>query len=325
MDRITQTQKARPVLKWVGGKGQLLPELTKCVPASFDAYHEPFVGGGALFFELVAQDRITTAFLSDINPSLIDVYTALRDCVDEVVRILKRHRHDADYYYKIRSLQPDKLSLPERAARVIYLNKTCYNGLYRENRAGEFNVPFGRYKNPTICDEPNLRAVSQVLQSVRIDCRHFSSVLEVARLGDFVYFDPPYHPVSSTANFTSYDRNGFDVSDQAQLRDVFSELTRKGVKAMLSNSDTPFIRKLYADYGIARVYASRAVNSKAGARGKVAEVIVYNYSPMEMTQRHLLERHAAYSYKRPTRPARQPSVTRATASASRRSRGIRGG
>ncbi len=297
MEQVLQTQKARPVLKWVGGKGQLLPQLTKRVPASFGAYHEPFVGGGALFFELATQGKITTAYLSDINPSLIDVYTALRDCVDDVIKILKRHRHDEDYFYQIRSLQPDKLSLPERAARVIYLNKTCYNGLYRENRAGEFNVPFGRYKNPAICDEPNLRAVSRILQPVCIARCHFASVLEVAQPGDFVYFDPPYHPVSTTANFTSYDRNGFGEKDQIQLRDIFSELTRKGVKAMLSNSETPFIRKLYADYAISRVYASRAVNSKADSRGKVAEVIVCNYDPIEMTQRALLEKRAVYKRK----------------------------
>ena len=217
------------------------------------------------------------SLLSDVNPSLVDVYLALRDCVDEVIRALRRHRHEEDYYYKTRALQPGGLSLPERAARVIYLNKTCYNGLYRENRAGQFNVPFGRYKIPTICDEPNLRAASQALQSVRIACRHFSSVLDAAQPGDFVYIDPPYHPVSKTANFTAYDRNGFGEKDQIQLRDVFSELARNGVQAMLSNSDTPFIRGLYAGFAISRVYATRAVNSKADSRGKVTEVIVCNY------------------------------------------------
>ena len=277
VNQTSPSPKSRPVLKWAGGKGQLLPELTKRIPANFRAYHEPFIGGGALFFELAGQGRLTTVHLSDINRSLIDVYAALCDCVEDVISILRRHRHDETYYYTIRALQPDKLSLPERAARIIYLNKTCYNGLYRENRAGEFNVPFGRYKNPTICDEPNLRAVSCVLQSVHISCRHFSSVLDVARPGDFVYFDPPYHPVSATANFTSYDRNNFGEQDQTRLRDAFAELARRGVKAMLSNSDTPFIRKLYVDHAVSRVYASRAVNSKAKLRGKVAEVIACSY------------------------------------------------
>ena len=255
----------------------MLGELVQGVPPSLGAYHEPFVGGGALFFELARQGMLTTAYLSDINQSLIDVYLALRDCADDVIRLLKQHRHEEAYYYQIRALPPADLSLPERAARVIYLNRTCYNGLYRENRAGQFNVPFGRYKNPAICDEPNLRAASEVLQGVDISRRPFTSVLQFAKPGDFVYFDPPYHPLSTTSNFTSYDRNGFGADDQTELRDVFAELTRRGVKAMLSNSDTPFICHLYEQYRISRVLAARAINSKAGSRGKVAEVIVYNY------------------------------------------------
>lgn len=275
-----QSPKPGPVLKWAGGKRQLLPELVKRVPDAFAAYHEPFVGGGALFFELGSQGRLTRAYLSDINPSLIDVYLALRDCVDETIELLKQHRNEESYYYQIRALKPEELSLPARAARIIYLNKTCYNGLFRENRSGQFNVPFGLHKNPTICDEPNLRAVSRQLQSVDISRRHFSSILETASPGDFVYLDPPYHPVSSTANFTSYDRNGFGVREQIQLRDVFRELTSRGVRVMLSNSDTPFIRELYAGHLVFQVYASRFVNSKASCRGKVPEVIVCNYEPL---------------------------------------------
>ena len=268
---------ARPVLKWVGGKGQLLRELLARLPQSFKTYHEPFTGGGALFFELAAQGRITTAYLSDANPSLIDVYLGLRDCVDEVIAVLRQHRYEHDYYYYVRALRPTDLSLPERAARIIYLNKTCYNGLYRENRRGEFNVPFGRYKNPTICDEPNLRAASAVLQGVNIARRPFDSTLDYAKRGDFVYFDPPYHPVSATANFTSYDRDGFGPDNQRRLRDAATELRERGVTAMVSNSDTPFIRELYAGFHIDQVQASRAVNSKANGRGKVAELIIRNY------------------------------------------------
>jgi DNA adenine methylase len=264
-------------LKWAGGKGQLLPELLKRLPDHFEAYHEPFVGGGALFFELATQGRTTKAYLSDINAALIDVYLGLRDCLDEVITHLQQHRHDHDYYYEIRALDPAALSLPERAARIIYLNKTCYNGLYRENRAGQFNVPFGRYVNPTICDEPNLRAASAILQGVDIARRRFNSVLDYAKTGDFVYFDPPYVPLSPTANFTSYDRAGFGPDDQRQLRDVFVELARRGVGAMLSNSDTPLVRELYAGLHIEQVMAARAVNSKANYRGKVAEVLVLNY------------------------------------------------
>ena len=272
-----QVSKARPILKWAGGKTQLLPDLVAHVPAEFAAYHEPFVGGGALFFELAALGRLGSAYLSDINPALIDVYLAVRDCVDDVIRLLKQYRHNETYFYKIRAKDPRKMGLAERAARIIYLNKTCYNGLFRENKSGQFNVPFGRYKNPTICDEPNLLAVSQILQRVDIDSRPFSSVLDVARPGDFVYFDPPYHPISSTASFTAYARNGFNEQDQIRLRDVFAELSQKGVQVMLSNSDMPFIRELYDGYTIARVYAARYVNSKASARGKVPEVIVCNY------------------------------------------------
>ena len=269
--------RVRPVLKWAGGKRQLLPELLARLPQSFNGYHEPFVGGGAVFFELVAQGRIATAYLSDANPSLIDVYLGLRDGVDDVIAALRQHRYERDYYYQMRALRPADLSLPQRAARIIYLNKTCYNGLYRENRRGEFNVPFGRYKNPTICDEPNLRAAAAVLRGVDIARRPFDSVLDYAKEGDFVYFDPPYHPVSATANFTSYDRDGFGPDDQRRLRDVVAKLREHGVAAMVSNSDTPFIRELYDGFRIDQVQAARAVNSQANGRGKVAELIIRNY------------------------------------------------
>ncbi|MBN1138878.1 MAG: DNA adenine methylase [Anaerolineae bacterium] len=285
------SSQVRPVLKWAGGKSQLLAELLRGVPHGFRAYHEPFVGGGALFFGLARQGRLTTAYLSDVNRPVIDVYLGLRECVDEVIRLLKEHRYDESYYYQIRALKAEDLSLPERAARVIYLNRTCYNGLYRENRAGQFNVPFGRYKNPTICDEPNLRAAAVVLQGVDLSCRHFSSVLQVAQPGDFVYFDPPYHPLPATSSFTAYDRHGFGPEDQVELWDVFAELTQRRVKAMLSNSDTLFICQLYEQYRISRVLASRAINSKASSRGKITEVIVYNYPAEEGVQRILLDEH----------------------------------
>ncbi|MBP6788967.1 MAG: DNA adenine methylase [Candidatus Promineofilum sp.] len=275
-DRRSPTVAARPVLKWVGGKGRLLPELLARLPQTFEAYHEPFVGGGALFFALAGAGRLERVYLSDANAALIDVYLALRDDVEGVIAALQPHRYERDHYYHVRAQRPDDLSLPERAARIIYLNKTCYNGLYRENRAGQFNVPFGRYKNPTICDEPNLRAASAVLQGVDIARRRFDSVLGYAKEGDFVYFDPPYVPLSPTANFTTYDRAGFGPDDQRQLRDVFAELARRGVRAMLSNSDTPSVRELYAGFRVEQLFAARAVNSKANSRGKVAELLVLN-------------------------------------------------
>ena len=268
---------ARPVLKWAGGKGRLLPELLGRTPSTFEVYHEPFIGGGALFFALAGQGRLGRAYLSDANPSLIDVYLALRDDVEAVIGVLREHVYERAHYYRVRALDPANLSRPERAARVIYLNKTCYNGLYRENRKGQFNVPFGRYKNPTICDEPNLRAASRVLQGVDIGRRHFCTIVHYAQPGDFVYFDPPYHPLSATANFTAYDRSGFGPDDQRQLRDVFAALGERGARAMLSNSDTPFVRELYDGFAIDQVHVARAVNSKASGRGKVAEVIVRNY------------------------------------------------
>ncbi len=274
---LAPTARPRPVLKWAGGKGRLLPELLARLPEGFAGYHEPFIGGGALFFALAGRVVSHPVYLSDANPALIDVYRALRDDADGVIAVLQGHRYDRDHFYRVRAQRPEELSLSERAARVIYLNKTCYNGLYRENRAGQFNVPFGRYKNPTICDEPNLRAASAVLQGVDIACRPFSTVLDAAQPGDFVYFDPPYVPASATANFTAYHRHGFGPDDQRRLRDVFAALAARGVRAMLSNSDTPLVRELYAGFRVEQVLAARAVNSKANGRGKVAEVLALNY------------------------------------------------
>ena len=269
----------RPFLKWAGGKGQLLPELIARLPEDFAAYHEPHVGSGALFFALASHGALSQVYLSDANPSLIDTYLAVRDHVEDVILALRKHqkKHDRDYYYLVRAIDPSRLPLTGRAARVIYLNKTCYNGLYRENRRGQFNVPFGRYENPKICNAANLRNVSRVLQGVDIACRSYASALDTAQPGDFVYFDPPYQPLSATSSFTAYNRHGFGENDQRCLRDVFGELARRGVRVMLSNSDTRLIRELYADFNIDRVYASRSINSKGGQRGKIVELIIRNY------------------------------------------------
>jgi len=274
---ISRLHRARPVLKWAGGKRQLLSRLIARLPPHFSVYHEPFVGGAALFVELARCNLLATAYLSDINPVLIELYTALRDQVEAVITALKLHVHDEAYYYSIRALDPHSLTLPERAARIIYLNKTCFNGLYRENKAGKFNVPFGRHKNPTICDEVNLRAVSQLLQGVTITRQSFTEVLANANSGDFVYFDPPYLPTSATANFTGYARDGFGLFDQEQLRDVFFQLAERGIYAMLSNSDMPLIRDMYADANIQQVFATRAINSRGSQRGPVPELIICNY------------------------------------------------
>ena len=271
----------QPFLKWAGGKRQLLPELDPRVALArpFNRYHEPFIGGGALFFHLVRSNGLgqNTAFLSDNNGRLIDAYLGIRDVVDEVVRLLQEHAnaHCSEHYYAMRACVPETPA--ERAARVIYLNRTCFNGLFRENSAGVFNVPIGRYRNPCICDEENLRAVSASLKRAQIEVRPFETVLERAGYGDFVYFDPPYHPVSKTASFTAYAKEDFGEENQRHLAAVFCELTLRGIKSLLSNSDTPLIHTLYDGFKIERVAAARAINSRASGRGKIQEVLVRNF------------------------------------------------
>lgn len=275
----------KPFLKWVGGKRQLLPELLERVKRAgeFGRYHEPFVGGGALFFELMSDRNDISlgkyAFLSDNNEPLVNTYTAIKTELDAVIRKLKVHakNHDEEYYYEIRKKVPSKSS--DQAARIIYMNKTCYNGLYRENSKGEFNVPVGRYKNPLICDEANLPAVSEALSKAKIEHRSFDTVVGKAKEGDLVYFDPPYHPVSATASFTSYDRKGFGEESQLALKEVCQRLHEKGVKVIQSNSMSGFIKDLYSDldgFKIEEVFASRAINSRADRRGKVSEVLIHN-------------------------------------------------
>jgi DNA adenine methylase len=270
----------RPFLKWVGGKRQLLPELLRAVASAgrFRRYHEPFVGGGALFFALAGRGLLPArCYLADANPNLIDTYRAVRDEVDAVIAILHRHRrrHSEAYFYRVRAERPS--SLAERAARIIYLNRTCYNGLYRENRRGQFNAPFGRYQNPTICDEENLRAASATLAHAELAVQDFAAVLRQARRGDLVYFDPPYHPLSTTARFTAYSRGGFGVDAQQRLAEVFAQLVRRGVKVILSNSMTDFTRGLYAGYPTREVLAARMVNSRADRRGKVSEALITSF------------------------------------------------
>lgn len=282
--RVQKHVVPRPFLKWAGGKGQLLPELVMCVEAAapFGRYHEPFVGGGALFFDLYRRGSLgrKRAFLSDSNPDLIETYCAVRDNVTAVIEFLKKHKtqHSKDHYYETRGTVPE--DPVERAARVIYLNKTCYNGLFRVNSKGGFNVPFGRYENPMICDEENLRAVSVALRRAAIGQRPFETVRERARTGDLVYFDPPYDPVSATASFTGYDRMGFGEASQRLLAEVSKELSAIGVKVLLSNSYTPLVRTLYEgkEFAIGNVYAGRAVNSRGDRRGKVIEALIRNFN-----------------------------------------------
>lgn len=269
-----------PVLKWVGGKRQLLDTLRPLLPKTISKYCEPFVGGGAMLFDLQPKK----ALVNDINSDLILVYTVIRDNVDELIQRLEQFENTSEMFYSVRDWDRDlekyeALSDVERAARVIYLNKTCYNGLYRVNNAGEFNSPFGNYKNPNIVNAPVLRAVNAYFNTAEIT---FSSVdyaelLKNVRRGTFVYLDPPYDPVSDTSSFTGYARGGFTKDDQIRLRECCDELNRRGVRFMLSNSATDFIREQYAAYHITTVQAKRTINSIASKRGDVDEVVVRNY------------------------------------------------
>jgi DNA adenine methylase len=267
----------RPFLKWVGGKRQLLGELLPRLPSKFNRYFEPFVGGGALFF--AAQPA--RAFLSDTNAELINAYTVVREAPDLLIRDLKRHVYERDYFYDLRGADRkvgfSRWSAVRRASRLIYLNRTCFNGLYRVSSQGFFNAPFGRYVNPRIVDAENLRACSQALNGVSIDLRDFTETCAMARRGDFVYLDPPYIPLSRTAAFTSYGKLGFDISMQASLAGICRMLDRRGVKFMLSNSSAPEVFDLYRGFKIDLVDATRALNSNPSRRGAIKEVVVTNY------------------------------------------------
>ncbi len=269
----------RPFLKWAGGKTQLADALLEHMPPGFNVYHEPFVGSGALFFRLYREGKIRRAVLSDSNLELIDTYRAIRDHLQEVLQLLAGYPYTQEFYYALREKDPWQLSLSERAARMIYLNKTGYNGLYRVNRQGKFNVPFGKYKSPKYFDPENLQAVSRALQEVEILCAPFETILERAASGDWVYFDPPYIPLSSTACFTSYQPNGFGLSDQRHLRDVCISLSQNGIYVMISNSDTEMTRSLYdfPCFRLHKVLARRVINSNSARRGKITELIITNY------------------------------------------------
>lgn len=266
-----------PIVKWVGGKRQLMFELIKNMPKSYNRYFEPFIGGGALFFELQPEQ----AYISDMNEELINLYSVVRDNVYELIKDLSKHEVSKEYFLEIRNIdrteQYTELSDVERASRFIYLNRTCFNGMYRVNSQGQFNVPFGHYKNPRIIDENNLLNCSELLKKTEIKCADFSEILTKVKKGDLVYFDPPYVPLNETSSFTSYTKDGFDINMQFKLRDVCDELDNKGVKFMLSNSDTKLVNELYANYKIKKVFASRQINANADGRGKITEVLVRNY------------------------------------------------
>jgi DNA adenine methylase len=264
---------ASPVLKWAGGKTRLMGELLSRLPEQWTGYYEPFVGGGALFFNLGP----TPARISDLNEDLINVYTVVREQVEALMAALGGLTYDRDTYYGMRGLDPETLEPVERAARMIYLNRTCFNGLYRVNRRGQFNVPMGRYRDPVICQTERLLAASARLEGVEIVHAGYGEAVAGSIAGDFIYFDPPYQPLSATANFTSYTAGAFDEADQAELAATFTALGERGVQCMLSNSDTPLIRDLYEGHRIDQVMAPRAISRNAAGRTAVAEVLVRNY------------------------------------------------
>jgi len=269
----------QPFLKWAGGKRQLLPILKTKVPKKYNRYYEPFVGAGALLFETQPKKAV----INDINSELINCYKVIKEDLDDLIQDLSQHKNEKEYYYSVRDQDrsDDYLNLSDikKAPRIIYLNKTCYNGLFRVNSQGQFNVPFGKYKNPKIVDEIVLKAINHYLTNNSVEIRNldFEDALSDARNGDFVYIDPPYDPVSDTSSFTGYSIDGFGKEEQKRLKSVFDSLDERDCKVMLSNSATPFILDLYQDYHLITVEAKRNINSVADGRGKIDEILVTNY------------------------------------------------
>jgi len=289
----------RPFVKWAGGKTQLLDQFELLYPpaSQVQRYIEPFVGSGAVFFQVRELLQPKETILADGNEELINAYRVVQNDVADLIKALAKHKkgHSQDHYYRVRGQSPKRLDEVARAARLIYLNKTCFNGLYRVNSRGEFNVPMGRYKDPPILDERNLRAVSKALAGVKLWVSSFRKTAKHARAGDFIYFDPPYHPISETSYFTAYAVNGnrshFSEEDQVDLAKVYRDLAAHGCLVMLSNSDAEFIRKLYVPKSsrthsahgirIRKVFARRNINSRAERRGRIREIVVLNYHPPE--------------------------------------------
>ncbi|HKC78528.1 MAG TPA: DNA adenine methylase [Nitrosopumilaceae archaeon] len=274
----------KPFVKWAGGKRQLLPILSQHIPKNFDTYFEPFLGGGAVLFYLISKKSQLKCCVSDLNSELILSYVTIRDKVDELIMSLEGHsenyfKNPEDYYYQVRDDNPKNQI--DQVSRLVFLNKTCFNGLYRVNSKGKFNVPIGRYVNPNIVNKENLHILSQVLQSKRISikCEDFTTALRKAQEDDFVYLDPPYQPVSSTANFTSYTNDNFDYKDQERLFTEFKKLDSKGCKIMLSNSKSQEVIELFSEYSenIIEINTNRFINSNSKKRTGHAEILIKNY------------------------------------------------
>lgn len=279
---MVKENNLKPVVPWVGGKRQLIPKLMEYKPETFNKYYEPFIGGGAFLFALQPDNFV----INDYNEELINMYKVIKTSTNELLEVLKKPQSNntKEYYLEIRALDRDfekfsKMSNIERAARLIYMLKVDFNGLYRVNKKGQFNVPYGRYKNPKIADKNTLFAAKEFFNNTKneIISGDFEKAVKTAKKSDFVYFDPPYIPLTETADFTSYTSKGFSMGDQVRLKEVFFELANKGVNVMLSNSDTPITRELYKDVNIHEVQATRAINSVANKRGKIDELIITSY------------------------------------------------
>ena len=272
------SNKIYPVVKWIGGKRQLIDTLHMHMPVSYTRYFEPFIGGGALFFSLQPHN----GYIADDNEELINMYTIIRDNVDELIDSLRKHEVSKEYYLAIRKLDRldtyRQISKIERASRFIYLNKTCFNGIYSVNSNGYFNVPFGYYTTPLVVDEANLKRASELLKTTDIVHTDFSTILTYVQKNDFVYFDPPYIPLNKTSKFTSYTKQGFSLDMHYILKDICDELDRRGVFFMLSNSDTKLTHELYKNYDRIQVFASRVVNASSHGRGKITELLIRNYA-----------------------------------------------
>ena len=279
---------AKPFLKWVGGKTKLVPELVAMFPQKFNNYFEPFVGGGALFYEVIQKFGVKSSYINDINKKLITTYKQIQRNPQKLINSLKVIEFEykklttieqEKYYYLIRTkfneMALDNITI---SAYLIFLNKTCFNGMYRENSRGQYNIPFGDQKNPTICDKENILSVSECLKNTIITNTSFEDSLDKCRKGDLIYFDPPYYPINTTSNFTAYSKSSFGEKEQIKLKDVFADLDSRGCFVMLSNSYTPFINNLYEEYHINNRYAARSINSKGEKRGKIMEVVVTNYN-----------------------------------------------
>ena len=269
----------KPFLKWAGGKTNLLGQYEPLFPEWSGDYFEPFIGSGAVFFYLSARPEERNYYLSDLNQEIVDAFCAVRDDVEGVIKLLAKHQqlHSKDYFYQVRGLVPQNLSALEKAARTIYLNKTCFNGLYRVNKKGEFNVPMGNYKKPSILQIETLKAASRALSPADLSTGDYSVLVDKAQAGDFIYLDPPYHPLSKTAMFTNYVAQAFGEKDQMELAEVVTALSKKGCLVMESNSNTDFIKDLYKGFKIQEVWARRSINREKSKRGAITELVVTNF------------------------------------------------